>query len=90
MLEGDALLVILAVNQPHLFATWQFAPIISDLRLELSTFQNWNALKFYRCANFRVYVLAKWAVIYLVFGSIPSGSPILSSIMIKNGKYPFL
>jgi hypothetical protein len=38
MLERDALLVILTVNQLHLFATWQFAHIISDLRLEPSFF----------------------------------------------------
>jgi hypothetical protein len=87
-LEGDALLVILAVNKPHLFATLQFAPIVSDLRLELSSFQSWNALKVSRCANFRAHELAKWAATHLVFGSIPLGSPILSSIWIKNGKDP--
>ena len=88
MLEGDALLVILAVNQPHLFATWLFAPIVSDLRHELSSFQSWNALKVSRYANFRAHVLAKWAATHLVFGSIPLGSPILSSIRIKNEKDP--
>ena len=87
-LEGDALLVILTVNKPHLFASWQFAFIVSDLRLELSSFQSWNASKVSRCANFRAHELAKWAATHLVFGSIPLGSPILSSIRIKNGKYP--
>jgi hypothetical protein len=38
MLEGDALLVIVAVNQPHLFSSWHFAPLISDIRLDLSSF----------------------------------------------------
>jgi hypothetical protein len=64
-LEGDALLVILDVNQPILFSSWQFVA---------------------RCANFRAYSFAKWAVIHLVFGSIPLGSPILSSLWIKSEK----
>jgi hypothetical protein len=34
MLERDALLVILAVNQLHLFSFWHFAPLISDIRLD--------------------------------------------------------
>jgi hypothetical protein len=36
-LEGDALLVILAMNQPLLFSSWHFAPFISDIRLNLSS-----------------------------------------------------
>jgi hypothetical protein len=38
MLEGDAFLVILTVNQPHLFSSWHFAPFILDSRLDLSSF----------------------------------------------------
>ena len=37
--EGDACLVILAVNQPLLFYCWQFATIISNITLGLSSFQ---------------------------------------------------
>jgi hypothetical protein len=37
-LEGDALLVILAVDQPLLFSSWQFSSFISDIRLDLSSF----------------------------------------------------
>jgi hypothetical protein len=33
-------------------------------------------------------VLAKWAASNQVFGSIPIGSPILSSIRIRSGKDP--
>jgi hypothetical protein len=39
-LLGDALLVIIAVNQPHIFYFWHFAPYISDINLELSVFQS--------------------------------------------------
>jgi len=85
LLEGDALLVILAVNQPYLFSSWHFAPYISNIRLELFIFQSRNASKVSRYANFRAHVLAKWAATHLVFGSISTGSPILSSIKIKNG-----
>jgi hypothetical protein len=40
LLEEDALLVILAVNQPHLFSTWHFAPLISDIKLDLPAFHS--------------------------------------------------
>jgi hypothetical protein len=87
-LEGDALLVILAINNPPLFSSWNFANCLADIRLVLSSFQSWNALKVSRSANFRAHVLGKWAASHLVFGSIPTGSTILSSIRIRSGKYP--
>ena len=37
-LEGDALLVTLAINNPFLFESWNFASIVSDIRLNLSSF----------------------------------------------------
>jgi hypothetical protein len=61
LLEGDALLVILAVNQPLLFSSWQFSYFISDIRLDLSSFHSWNARKVFKCANFHVHALTKWA-----------------------------
>jgi hypothetical protein len=85
-LEGDALLVILAINTPSLFHSWNFSNIVSDIILDLSSFQSWNGLKVSRSANFRAHALTKWAASHLIFGSIPKGSPILSSIRIKNGK----
>jgi hypothetical protein len=51
-LEGDALLVILAISNPHLFSSWSFANCISDISLVLSSFHSWNALKVSRSANF--------------------------------------
>jgi hypothetical protein len=84
-LQPDALLVILVVNKPHLFATWLFASIVSDLRFELSSFQSLNGLKISRCVNFRAHELVKWVATHLVFGNISLGFPILSSIRIKNG-----
>jgi hypothetical protein len=88
LLEGDALLVSLAINQPALFSSWHFNSVISDICLELTSFRSWHASKVSRCANFRAHALAKWAATHLVFGSIPLGSPILSSIRIKSGKDP--
>jgi hypothetical protein len=85
-LEGNALLVILVVNQPHLFSSWHLAPFILDIILNLSSFLNWNALKVSRSANLRAHVLVKWATTHIVFGSIPTRSPILFSLKIKNGK----
>ena len=38
LLEGDALLVILAIKSPSLFSSWFFANCISDIRLVLSFF----------------------------------------------------
>jgi hypothetical protein len=85
-LEGDALLVILAVNQPHLFSTWQFASIVSDITLDLSFFQSLSALKISRCANFRAHCLAKWAATHLVFGSIPIDLPFFLPFGSRMGK----
>jgi hypothetical protein len=44
-LEGDVLLVILAMNQSHLFYYWQFTFIFSDITLDLYSFQSWNVMK---------------------------------------------
>jgi hypothetical protein len=87
-IEGDALLVVSAINNPSLFSSWSFANCIEDISVVLSSFPSWNASKVSRCANFRAHALAKWAASYLVFGSIPIGSPILSSIRIRSGKDP--
>jgi len=86
--SGDALLVILEINSLELFALWNFSNWVFDINLSLSSFQSWNALKVYRCANYHAYALAKWVTSHLVFGSISIGSPILSSIWIKSGKDP--
>jgi hypothetical protein len=85
VLEGDALLVVLAINTPLIFSSWNFASFLSNINLVLSSFHSWSAVKVSRCVNFRAHVLAKWD---LVFGSISIGSSILSSIRIKNGKNP--
>jgi hypothetical protein len=87
-LEGDALLVVLAINCPALFSSWTFSNCIADISLVLSSFQSWNTLKVSRSANFRAHALGKWAASHFVFGSIPTGSPIISSIRIRNGKDP--
>jgi hypothetical protein len=87
-LEGDALLVILAINSLSLFPSWSFANCISDINVVLSSFQSWFALKVSHSANFRAHALDKLAASHLVFGSILKQSPILSSIRIRNGKDP--
>jgi hypothetical protein len=86
IIEGDALLVILAINSPELFYLWNFSNVVSDINLSLSSFQSWNALKVSRCANYRAHALDKWAASRLVIGSISIRSPILSSIQIQSGK----
>jgi hypothetical protein len=88
VLEGDALLVALAINNHSLFSSWNFANCLADVSLVLSSFQSWNASKVSRSANFRAHALGKWATSHLVFGSILIGSPILSSIRIRSGKDP--
>ena len=40
LLEGDALLVTLVVNQPSTFSYWHFSSYVSDIRLVLSSFQS--------------------------------------------------
>jgi hypothetical protein len=59
LLEGDALLVVLAINNPPLFSSWCFAHCISNISLVLSSLHGWNAVKVSRCANFRAHALAQ-------------------------------
>ena len=40
VLEGDALLVVLAINNSSLFSSWNFANCIADVSLVLSSFQS--------------------------------------------------
>ena len=87
-LEGDAILVVSAINNPPLFSSWSFANCIADIKVVLSSFSSWNASKVSRCANFCAYALIKWAASHLVFRSIPIGSLILSFIWIRCGKDP--
>jgi hypothetical protein len=90
ILEGDAINIILAIQNPDLFKDWNFASIISDINFFLLSFHSWKASKISRSANVRAHLLARWAASNLVFGSIPNWSPILSSIRIKNGDNPSL
>jgi hypothetical protein len=58
-LKGDALLVIFAVNQPSLFASWHFASIIDYISVDLSPFQTCNVLTMSKYINFCAQILAK-------------------------------
>jgi hypothetical protein len=74
LLKGDALFVILAVNQPFLFSSRQFSSFVSDIILDLSSFHNCYTIKVYKCANYCIHALANGLL-----------SPIFSSIRINNG-----
>jgi hypothetical protein len=87
---GDALLVVLAINNPLIIFLLELARFLYDINLVLSSFHSWSAVKVSRCANYRAPVLAKLAASHLVFGSILIRSSILSSIRIKNVKYHLL
>jgi hypothetical protein len=59
ILEGDAINIILAIqNQDHL-KDWNFASIISDINFFLLSFYNWKVSKVSRSANVRAHLLAK-------------------------------
>jgi hypothetical protein len=88
IIEGDSLLTILAVKDPHLFLDWNSAPIISDIQLNLLSIPDWKAVKISRCANIGAHLVARWAASHLVFGSIPTNSPFISSIRLRSGKDP--
>ena len=79
IIEGDSLLTILAVKDP-LFLDWNSDPIISDIQLNLLSIPNWKAVKISRCANIGAHLVTRWAASLLVFESIPTFSPFLSSI----------
>ena len=57
LLEGDALLVTLAVNHPSTFSSWHFSSYVSDIILVLSSFQSWHVLKVSKCVNYRAHAL---------------------------------
>ena len=86
ILEGDALNVVLAIQQPQLFEGWNFSNVVSDIFLYLHFFYSWKAEKVSRSTNFRARCLAKWATSHLVFGNISIRSSILSSIRNRSGK----
>lgn len=44
IIEGNSLLTVLAINEPHLFTDWNNAPIVSDIRLQLISCSDWKAL----------------------------------------------
>ena len=88
ILEGDALNVVLAIQQPWLFGGWNFSRVVSDISLYLDSFYSWKADKASRSAIFRAHCLAKWAASHLLFGSIPIESFILLSIWNRSGKNP--
>jgi hypothetical protein len=90
ILEGDAINIILTIQNPDLFKDWNFASIISDINFFLLSFHSWKASKISRSANVRAHLLARWAAFNLVFGSILNWSLIISSIRIKNGDDPSL
>ena len=71
LLEGDALLIIFAINSPSLFSSWTFANYISNIRLIMSYFQSWNTLKVSQCVNFRAHALPKYATSNHVFCLCP-------------------
>jgi hypothetical protein len=82
ILEGDALNVVLAIQQPQLFEGMDFSNVVSNISLYLESFYSWMAEKVSRSTNYRAHSLAKWTASCLVFGSIPIGS----SIQNKSGK----
>jgi hypothetical protein len=85
IIEGDSLLTILALKDPLLFSDWIFAPVISDSLVQLHSINVWSALKISRCANLDAHLVAGWAASHLVFGSIPTFSPFISSIRLRSG-----
>lgn len=59
ILKGDSFVIILAINQFHLLADWDFSPIIANIHLKLQHFQDWSASKVRRGDNSRAHHLAK-------------------------------
>ena len=84
-LEGDAINIILAIQQPNFFLDWNFASVISNIRVNLLSLYSWKACKVFRNVNFCAHSLARWVASNLIFGSILNWSPILSFIQIRSG-----
>jgi hypothetical protein len=75
ILEGDSLLTIIAIKDPHpTFSGWASSPVIFDLQNVFLSIPVWSTLKTFKCANFFAHQVAKWAASHFVFGSIPTSS----------------
>jgi len=71
-IEGDAINIILAIQQPDIFKDWNFASIILDIHFHLPLFHSRKACKESRSANSHAHLLARWTAFNLAFESINS------------------
>jgi hypothetical protein len=88
VVEGDSLVTMMAINNPHLFFDWNIEPLIFDILLQLHSFPVLKALKILRCANFCAHQVTRWAATNHVFGSILHCSPFISAIRFRSRNDP--
>jgi hypothetical protein len=59
ILEGDAIYIILDIQNLGLFLDSNFVNVIANISLILVAFQDRKALNVFRCANFLAYFLGR-------------------------------
>ena len=59
ILEGDAINIILAIQNLNLFKDWNFASIISDINFFLLSFHSWKTSKVSKSTNVQVHLLVR-------------------------------
>jgi hypothetical protein len=79
--------VILAINNPPLFSSWNFANCLADIRLVLSSFQSWNALKVSCSAYFRALVLGNRPLTIMFLEAFSQDLPFSLSSGSEVGKF---
>ncbi|XP_059434035.1 uncharacterized protein LOC132167148 [Corylus avellana] len=87
ILEGDSLVVILALLNPNFSQDWRISPIILKTLDSIPASSSWRARKVNRSANFCAHSVTHWAATRFSSGSIPITPP-TPSIRIVSGKDP--
>jgi hypothetical protein len=88
ILEGDSLIVIMALQHPSLVLDWKIENIIADSIAMIPPSSSWKARKVHRSANFCAHHVAYWAAARAHSGCIPTHLPHSPSFPICSGKDP--
>jgi hypothetical protein len=84
IIEGDSLIVILALQDPSFTQDWRISSTIESIPPDCS----WSARKIDRSVKFCAHYVVHWAVTKVTTSIIPISPPPIPSIRIVSGKDP--
>jgi hypothetical protein len=88
IIEGDSLIIILALQDPTFAQDWRISLTIYSTLESIPPDCSWSARKIDRSANFCAHYVAHWAAARVTTGSIPTSPSPIPSIRIVSGKDP--